>query len=188
MCGERWKTIRHIVFGFSVLAKKDYIHRHNKTGTYMRQKLCQHYGIAREKWWYNHTAEKVTKRRKEPYYKICQLTQIEKLSLIGRKKLSAVIKKRKCFLIYVPIPTDDNISLKGIEKYLNYKNLEMEIARMWSESKTRIIHVIIGTFDTLPFLFYFYVFQSFNRGYDGTQPFVEQIDCKPSICYRCLGR
>jgi hypothetical protein len=51
-------------------------------------------------------------------------------------------------LIDVAIPGDRNVIKKGAEKILKYKDLTIEIQRMWS-AKTNVIPVIIGTTGTI---------------------------------------
>jgi len=50
-------------------------------------------------------------------------------------------------LIDVAIPGDRNVIKKEDEKILKYKDLTIEIQRMWNE-KTRVIPVIIGATGT----------------------------------------
>ena len=45
------------------------------------------------------------------------------------------------------IPSDRNIALKEIEKKSKYKDLELEIQRMW-QMKTEVIPVVVGAFGT----------------------------------------
>ena len=52
-------------------------------------------------------------------------------------------KTKTCLIIDVAIPSDYNILQKEAEKLTKYKDLEIEIKRMWS-LKTKIIPLIIG--------------------------------------------
>jgi hypothetical protein len=57
-----------------------------------------------------------------------------------------IIKNRKdktCLLIDVAIPSDKNVIQKEVEKKLKYKNLSIEIQRMWN-MKCFVIAEIIG--------------------------------------------
>jgi hypothetical protein len=57
-----------------------------------------------------------------------------------------IIKNKKdktCLLIDVAIPTDNNVIQKEAEKKLKYKNLSIEIQRMWN-MKCFVIALIIG--------------------------------------------
>ena len=46
------------------------------------------------------------------------------------------------------LPSDSNISAKGFEKLSKYKDLEIEIAKMW-RMKTKTIPVIVGALDMI---------------------------------------
>jgi hypothetical protein len=66
---------------------------------------------------------------------------------IPNNKPDIVIRDKeqgKCMLIDVAIPGDRNVIQKEAEKMLKYKDLTIEIQRMWNV-KTRVIPVIIGT-------------------------------------------
>jgi hypothetical protein len=57
-----------------------------------------------------------------------------------------IIKNKKdktCLLIDVAIPSDKNVIQKEAEKKIKYKNLSIEIQRMWN-MKCFVIPVIIG--------------------------------------------
>ena len=43
----------------------------------------------------------------------------------------------------MPVPTDDNISVKIYDKISNYKDLEIEIKKMW-HFKTTTVSLIVG--------------------------------------------
>jgi hypothetical protein len=51
-------------------------------------------------------------------------------------------------LIYVPIPGDRNVIKKEAEKIIKYKDLIIEIQRMWNV-KTKVTPVKIGATETI---------------------------------------
>ena len=53
-----------------------------------------------------------------------------------------------CKLIDITVTSDRNIVLKEIEKKSKYKDLELEIRRMW-HMKTVLIPVVVGVFGTV---------------------------------------
>ena len=53
-----------------------------------------------------------------------------------------------CKLIDMTVPSDRNIALKEIEKKSKYKDLELEIKRMW-HMKTTAIPVVVGALGTV---------------------------------------
>ena len=64
--------------------------------------------------------------------------------------------KGTCMLIYVTISGDRNVIKKEAEKILKYKDLTIEIQRMWNV-KTKVIPVIIGATGTISKSFRKYV-------------------------------
>ena len=52
-----------------------------------------------------------------------------------------------CKLIVMTVPSDRNIALKEIEKKSKYKDIELEIQRMW-RVKTIVIRVAVGALGT----------------------------------------
>jgi hypothetical protein len=57
-------------------------------------------------------------------------------------------EKGTCMLIDVAIPGDRNVIKKDAEKILKYKDLVIEIQRMWNV-KTKVTPVIIGATGTI---------------------------------------
>ena len=53
-----------------------------------------------------------------------------------------------CKLIDITVTSDRNIALKEIEKKSKYKDLELEIQRMW-HMKIVLISVVVGVFGTV---------------------------------------
>jgi hypothetical protein len=58
------------------------------------------------------------------------------------------MKDKICLLIDVAIPSDRNVIKKETKKKLKYKNLSIEIQRMWN-MKCFVIPVIIGATGTV---------------------------------------
>ena len=57
-------------------------------------------------------------------------------------------KERTCLLIDVAVPDDKIILMKQAEKMIKYKDLEIEITRMWNV-KARTVPVIVGALGTV---------------------------------------
>jgi hypothetical protein len=62
--------------------------------------------------------------------------------LANRPDIIVKNKDKTCLLIDVAIPSDKNVIQKEAEKKLKYKNLNIEIQRMWN-MKCFVIPVII---------------------------------------------
>jgi hypothetical protein len=70
---------------------------------------------------------------------------------IPNNKPDSIIRdnvKGTCMLIDVEISRDRNVIKKEAEKILRYKDLTIEIQRMWNV-KTKVIPVIIGATGTI---------------------------------------
>ena len=52
-------------------------------------------------------------------------------------------KQKTCYLIDMPVPNDRSIAAKEFEKLAKYKDLEIEISKMW-QLKTETIPVVVG--------------------------------------------
>jgi hypothetical protein len=72
--------------------------------------------------------------------------QVQTDRTIPNNKPDIVIRdneKGSCMLIDIPIPGDRNVIQKEAEKILKYKDITIEIQRVWNV-KTRVIPVMIG--------------------------------------------
>jgi hypothetical protein len=77
--------------------------------------------------------------------------QVQTDITIPNNKPDFIIRDKErgtCMLIDVAISGDRNVILKGAEKILKYKDLTIEIQRMWNV-KTRVIPVIIAATGTI---------------------------------------
>ena len=63
------------------------------------------------------------------------------------------------------VPSDRNISAKVFEKLSKYKDLEVEVQKMW-HLKTKTLPVVVGALGLIK---------------KGTQDFLDQIPGKPSL-------
>ena len=68
-----------------------------------------------------------------------------------RRPDTVVMEKntKKCLIIDVACPVNNNLILKRNEKLDNYSELQLEIARMWGK-ETSIVPIIIGALGSIP--------------------------------------
>jgi hypothetical protein len=57
-------------------------------------------------------------------------------------------EEKTCLLIDITIPDDWNVNTKETEKLSKYKNLEIEVSRVW-KVRTKIVPLIIGALGTI---------------------------------------
>ena len=142
-CGKYQETVDHLVAGCPVLAKREYLVRHNKVASYMHWKICQHYGLPTSKEWYKHEPKPVTENDLVTVLWDFAI-QTDKTIIANRPDIVIRDKKKKtCILIDVSVPSDTNTSLKTFEKISKYKDLEIELSKSW-KYKMKTVPAIIG--------------------------------------------
>ena len=142
-CGRSTETIDHLISGCSILAPKEYTERHDRIGQYIHWKICRHYSIETSDRWYEH--------KPIPVIETANVTILWDFSIRTDRTIQAnrpdiVVREKKsetCLLIEVSVPSDANISVKEFEKIRKYKDLEIEIRKMWNKN-AKTIPVIVG--------------------------------------------
>ena len=143
ICGKYEETINHIISGCPELAKTEYIHRHDKAASYLHWEICKEYKIKTAEKWYEHQPKTITENG--------EVTILWDMPIHTDREIKAnrpdiIIKhktKKECILIDMAIPSEHNTSVKVTEKLSKYKDLEIEINRIWG-TKTTTIPVVIG--------------------------------------------
>ena len=143
ICGKYEETVNHIISGCPELAKTEYIHRHDKAASYLHWEICKEYKIKTAEKWYEHQPKTITENG--------EVTILWDMPIHTDREIKAnrpdiIIKhktKKECILIDMAIPSEHNTSVKVTEKLSKYKDLEIEINRMWG-TKTTTIPVVIG--------------------------------------------
>jgi len=108
--------------------------------------------------WYEHVPKSV-ETNQAGKVNILWNQQIQTDRTIPNNKPDIIIRDNEngtCVLIDVAISGDRNVIKKEAEKILKYKDLTIEIQRMWNV-KTKVIPVIIGATGTLSMSFRKYV-------------------------------
>ena len=143
-CNTGTEITDHLISRCTILASNEYTNRHNHVGQYIHWKICNHYDIETPDKWYEHEPLPVIDT---PKVTILWYFPIRTDRTIQANRPDIVIKHKQnktCQLIYMSVPSDSNISAKEFEKLSKYKDLEIEIAKMW-KMKTKTIPVIVGT-------------------------------------------
>ena len=148
MCYKQSETIDHITSGCEVLAKSDYIERHNKAAAYVHWNICNDLGIKTSDKWYEHQPGTVTNT--ETHTVLWDMA-VHTDRHVGANRPDIIIKDKvnsTCKLIDMTVPCDKNVSIKEMEKKSKYQDLEIEIQRMW-KMKTKVIPIVIGALGTI---------------------------------------
>ena len=143
MCNNYDETIDHIVSGCPILAPTEYIHRHDKAASYIHWKICKHFQLPAADKWYEHQPTTVAENNK--------VTVLWDMPVNTDREIKAnrpdiIIKNKEektCLMIDMTVPSERNVTIKEVEKLSKYKDLDIEVSRMW-EMKTTTIPVVIG--------------------------------------------
>ena len=112
----------------------------------MHWKILKHYKIKANDKWYEHQPETVTENEKVT---ILWDMQVHTDKTIKANKPDIKDKQEKtCMLIDMAIPSDRNTSVRVAEKLSKYKDLEIEITKMWG-LKTITVPVVIGALEVV---------------------------------------
>ena len=132
----------------------------------MHWNICCHYEIPHPTDWYEHHPQPVTEGD--------NVTILWEFTIHTDRQINANrpdivikdLKQKTCFLIDMSVPADRNISVKEYEKLAKYKDLEIEISRMW-QLRTITLPIVVGALGMLK---------------KGSSDFIDQIPGKSNIC------
>ena len=153
------ETIDHIISACPILAKEQYIKRHDRVCAQLHLNICMETGVQLDKkHWCEHVPKSV-ETSQEGKVTILWNQQIQTDKTIPNNKPDIIIRdneKGASMLIDVAISGDRNVIKKEAQKILKYKDLTTEIQRMWNV-KAKVIPVIIGATGTISKSFRKYV-------------------------------
>ena len=143
ICGKEPETTFHLLAGCDVLAKKEYLDRHNNVARYIHHCICNAYNFHTEKKWHLHSPPEVIMDKKVEIIWDMILTTDR---AVGSNRPDIIIRdktERKTFIIDVSCPSDVNVTSKENEKLTKYSGLRVELAKMWN-CECVVIPIVIG--------------------------------------------
>jgi hypothetical protein len=157
VCQQCDETIDHIISACPILAK-EYIKRYDRMSAQLHFNLCKETGVQLDKkHWYEHVPKSVeTSLGGKVTILWNQQVQTDRTTNNKPDIVIRDIEKGTCTLIDVAISGDRNVIKKEGEKILKYKEITIEIQRMWNV-KTKVMPVIIGATETISKSFRKYV-------------------------------
>ena len=114
MCSQHEETVDHIVSGCEVLAKTEYIFRHNNAAAYLHWSICKDHDIEPETVMHN----------KDNNVTIMWDMPVNTDRTITANRPDIIVKdsvNSTCKLIDMTVPSDRNIALKETEKKASTK-------------------------------------------------------------------
>ena len=143
LCGRFDETIDHLVSGGPELAKTENIQWPQQGSCTLHWKICKEFGIEVKERWYEHEPKTVTENDSVTILWDNDMP-IHTDRTIAANRLDIVLKNKKdktCLLIDMTILLDTNTSVKTTEKLTKYKDLEIEVERMWELIQSRCLCV-----------------------------------------------
>jgi hypothetical protein len=143
--------VDHIISACPILAKEQYIKRHDRVSAQLHFSICKETGVQLDKnRWYEHVPKSIETSQGGKVI-ILWHQQVQTYRAIPNNKPDIIIRnneKRTCMLIDVASLGDRNVIKKEADKIIKYKVPTIEIQRMWNV-KTNVIPVIIGATGTI---------------------------------------
>ena len=142
-CDNFTGTVDHLIAGCPVLAPNEYKYRHDRLGQYLHWKACKHYQLSAPNNWFEHhpqavvEGDNVTILWDFPIH-TDRTIQANRPDIIAKDRI-----EHTCLLIDMSVRTDQNIAAKEFDNLSKYKDLEIEISRMWNLTAITV-PVIIG--------------------------------------------
>ena len=126
------------------------ISRHNNAAAYLLWRICKDHDIEITDKWYEHEPETVI-HNKDNNITIMWDMPVNTDRTITANRPDIIVKdsvNSTCKLIDMTVPSDRNIALKEIEKKSKYKDLDLEIQKMW-RIKSVVILMVVGALGTV---------------------------------------
>ena len=165
LCAEKEETVDHIISACPTIVNTEYLQRHDRVAKFIHWTLCKNFNLPYTEKWYEHIPQPVTEST--------EVTILWGFTVHTDRKIDAnrpdiIIKdhrEKPCIMLDVAVPADKNISVKELQKPSKYKDLEIEVIKMWT-LKTKTIPVVIGALGMIK---------------KSTQNFIDQTPGKPSL-------
>jgi len=130
LCKQHVETIDHLTSGCPILARNEYLMRHDNVCTHLHYSICEALGIETTDKWYTNVPKPVCEDG-DVTVLWNQAVHTDKEVTANRPDVIIKNKREKTFkMIDVAIPADKNVVQKEAEKTLKYKSLCVEIQGM----------------------------------------------------------
>ena len=142
-CDNKLETMDDLVSGCSILTPNGYKNRHDGVGQYLHWKILHQFSLEIKSNCYEHHPEPVSEGGN--ITTLCDFPVYTDRTIQPNRQ-DIIVKERSnntCLLVGMSVPSDKNVSAKVSEKLSKYKDLEIEIERMWY-LKTKTIPVVMG--------------------------------------------
>ena len=143
LCGDKDKTINHIIRECSKLAQKEYKTRHDRVGKAIHWEMCKKLKFDHTNKWYMHNQESVLGNET---HELLWDSDIETDHLISARRPDLIIinkQERTYSIVDFALPADHRVKLKECEKRDKYHDLARELKKP-RNMKVTIILIVTG--------------------------------------------
>ena len=144
VCRKEVESVYHLLSGCDLLAKKEYLNRHNAVCQYVHYKVLEAFSLPRGRSWFDHKpADVIMQNKVEIIYDQVIATDRP----VGANRPDLIVRdiaKKKVMIVDVACPCDLNVVKKELEKVSKYAGLKAELQRMWAVS-CEVVPVVIGS-------------------------------------------
>jgi hypothetical protein len=152
LCHQFEEPVGHIMSTCPISAKEQDIKRHDRVCAQLHFSICMELGVKLDSELWYEPVPKSVETSQAGKVTILWNQQVQTDRTIPNNKPDIIIRddeKGTCMLIDIAILGDRNVIKKEAEKILKYKDLIVEIQRMWN-IKTKMMPVILGATGTIP--------------------------------------
>lgn len=151
LCHKNTETIEHITGSCSVLAYKEYTHRHDNVAKHIHQQLALKYKLINQYTpYYKYKPKQVLESETVKLYWNRDIIT-DRTILSNRPDITLTLKTLKTtYLIDISIPNTHNLQQKHSEKNQKYIPLADEIRQMWHQQTVTIVPIILSSTGVIP--------------------------------------
>lgn len=151
LCHKNTETIEHITGSCSVLAYKEYTHRHDNVAKHIHQQLALKHRLVNDYTpYFKYKPKNVLESDTIKLYWNRDIIT-DRTILSNRPDITLTLKAQKItYLIDISIPNTHNLQQKHTEKIQKYIPLADEIRHMWHQQTVTIVPIIISSTGVIP--------------------------------------
>jgi hypothetical protein len=127
LCKQHEETIDHLTSGCPIMAKNEYLMRHDNVGAHLHYSICKALSIKMTDKWHTRTPKPVCEHED---MSVLWNQRVHTDREVAANRPDIIIKNKKektCIVTQVTIPADRNVMQKEAEKKLKYKCLCIEM-------------------------------------------------------------
>ena len=149
LCHSCDETVDHLTSSCSYIAQSQYKARHDQVALFVHWHLCKSVGFdVVDKWW-NHLPMRVLSTSHCKILWDFTITTDRVLHHNRPDIVLSLLQQRRTYLIDITIPGDSRMTQKTTEKLSKYRDLQIEVDKMW-HTTTKVVPIVLGALGSIP--------------------------------------